>query len=233
MRDMLRWTVPFILWNGLCLFLAGKLKRDAGVPTGYSRKIFHFLIFFSSCVIQWQWGLSRLCLFGVCTTAVLAWALIKGHGHLLYEALAREKDEPRRTLFIISPYLATLTGGLLSNFLFGRAAMAGYLVAGMGDAVGEIVGTQLGRHRYRVFSPSGVQSWRSVEGSLGVGLVSTLALLLVWHWGWSVEYSPHNILLAGAVGVACAVMEGISPHGWDNLTMQLLPAACTVWLLGN
>ena len=50
---------------------------------------------------------------------------------MLYEAIAREKDEPRRTFFVLLPYFTTLAGGLASNILFGPFAVAGYLVTGV------------------------------------------------------------------------------------------------------
>jgi len=47
--------------------------------------------------------------FGAATSLVIAYALARGDGHYMYEALAREKDAPHRTRFIVEPYLATLS----------------------------------------------------------------------------------------------------------------------------
>lgn len=102
----------------------------------------------------------------MCSLVVLC--CIQGPGDLLYEALAREADAPRRSWFVILPWLTTLVGGLLSNVLFSNLAIAGYLVTGMGDAIGEPVGVRFGRHPYKAWSLTAVRATRSLEGSLAV-----------------------------------------------------------------
>jgi phytol kinase len=209
------------------LHLAGALKRDRGWRTGYTRKVFHFLVFTTAAGVQVLLGVAELFCFGAGTSAVLLYAIARGDGDLLYEAIARESDAPRRTYFIVVPYVATLAGGLLSNAAFGSAAIFGYLVAGLGDAVGEPVGTRFGRHRYRVPSARGVVSHRSVEGSVAVFAVSLLAI------------GAAQLALKGAVGepltlsalaLAVTLVEAISPHGWDNLTLQVVPSALGWWM---
>ena len=163
----------------------------------------------------------------MCTVAVFA-AVWRGPGSLLYEAIARPQDAPHRTFFIVVPYLATLAGGLVSNLVFGPAALAGYLVTGLGDAIGEPVGTMWGAHRYRVRSLSSVPATRSLEGSAAVLVMSAAALLLtaaaspVIALTWAA--APGILLIAGA----SALVEAVSPHGWDNFTMQVVPTAL-VW----
>jgi dolichol kinase len=134
-------------------------------------------------------------------------------GNMLFEAMAREKDEPHRTFFILVPYFTTLIGGLVSNILFGSIAVAGYLVTGLGDAIGEPAGTMFGKHHYRVRSLSSVPATRSVEGSTAVFIMSVIAL------GMAAAVSPYIIL--PALGVlkllfiagACTLAEALSPHG--------------------
>jgi phytol kinase len=41
-----------ILWSWICLRFAGYLKLGKGCRTGYTRKVFHFLIFTSVVIIQ-------------------------------------------------------------------------------------------------------------------------------------------------------------------------------------
>jgi phytol kinase len=218
---------PSLLLAWAYLRAAGWLKRDRGWRTGYTRKVFHFLVFTTAAAVQAGLGFSVLAVFGAATSLVIAWAVLCGEGHVLYEAMARESDAPRRTLFIVTPYAATLLGGVLANAFFGDAAVYGYLVAGLGDAAGEPAGTRFGRHRYRVPSAGGVVAYRSWEGSAAVFAVSLVALVLA-------------ALLAGAgvpgfgtlalVALAATAVEALSPHGWDNLTMQLVPAALAAYL---
>jgi len=222
---------PGLAWSFAALWFAGWLQRR-GTRTGYTRKVFHFAIFTTVAVLEWRLGTPAVCLFGAtCTLAVFA-AVWKGPGSVLYEAIARPQDAPHRTLFIVAPYLATLVGGLVSNLAFGPAAVAGYLVTGLGDAVGEPVGTMFGAHRYRVRSLSAVPATRSLEGSAAVFAMSGLALVLAGALspavalGWA---AAPKVLVIAAVS---AVVEAGSPHGWDNLTMQVVPTAMAwAWLV--
>jgi len=211
------------------LRLAGGLKRDRGWRTGYTRKVFHFLVFTTAAALQAALGVRALAVFGGTTSLVIAYAVLRGDGDVLYEAMARESDAPHRTWFIAVPYFATLAGGVVANSFFGGAALFGYLVAGLGDAIGEPVGTRFGRHRYRVPSVAGVVAYRSWEGSLAVFAVSLAAVAVA------------SLLVLGTLGawlplvaiaLVAALVEALSPHGWDNLTMQVVPAGLAAALLG-
>lgn len=210
------------------LYVAGRLKRNRAWPTGYTRKVFHFLVFTTAASVQMRFGLGALLVFGAATSAVIFYALLRGEGHVLFEAMARESDAPWRARFVIVPYIATLVGGLASNLLFGGAAVVGYLVAGLGDAVGEPVGTRFGRHRYRVPTLGGAPSFRSWEGSLAVFAVSFAGVLLVQTMAREPAGGLVSILIIALVSTA---VEAVSPHGWDNLTMQLVPSALAAYLL--
>jgi phytol kinase len=213
-----------LLWAYLCLYFAGYLKRIKGLKTGYTRKTFHFLIFTSAVAVQRVWGTPILCLFGGMTTLVVFYAIFRGEGHLLYEAMARENDTPHRTHYIVVPYLATLIGGLTSNILFGPVAVVGYMVAGLADAIAEPVGTRFGKHRYRVPSFRRVKSTRSLEGSAAVFLACLPAITLGALLCPDLALTSRSFLTVPLLAVACTVLEGVSPHGWDNATMQVIPA---------
>ena len=110
--------------------------------------------------------------------------------------------------------------------------MAGYLVTGLGDAIGEPVGTRFGKHVYRVRSLSSVPATRSVEGSAAVFVMSAMALAVAAavspEIGLSGGFGAAKVL---AIAAASAVVEAVSPHGWDNLTMQIVPTAMAwAWL---
>ena len=216
-----------LAWAYACLAFAGWLKRAKSLRTGYTRKVFHFLIFTSVVAIHSAWGTPAVCLFGGMATMVIIYAILRGDGHPLYEAMAREKDAPHRTHFIVAPYFATLIGGLASNILFGRAAVVGYLVAGLGDAIGEPVGTRFGRHTYAVPSLRGAPSTRSWEGSAAVFLASWLALAVALRISPALHSHPFAPLTLMALAAVSAVVEAVSPHGWDNATMQIVPTFLT------
>jgi phytol kinase len=213
-----------LAWAAACLLAAGILKARLKLKTGYTRKVFHFLIFGTVVVIHWLWGTPGVCLFGGMTTVVIAYALLKGSGHIMYEAMARETDAPRRTYYIVIPYFATLIGGLLTNILFPATAVFGYLVTGLGDAVAEPVGTRFGKHKYRVPSAGGVRATRSVEGSSAVFIASALALTACLALSPQFDLSGGALLIILLVSFASTVVEAVSPHGWDNTTLQVVPA---------
>jgi phytol kinase len=218
-------------WALACLAFAGSMKRYKGLPTGYTRKIFHFLIFFTVSLIQWRWGTPSVCLFGGMTSLVIALAIFLGSGNLLYEAMAREKDAPHRTHFIVVPYFATLIGGLAGNILFGPIAMVGYLVTGLGDAVGEPVGTRFGKHTYNVPSLASVKAVRSWEGSAAVLIMCMVAIVSAISLLPELSFSWRSMMTVPALGLICALVEAVSPHGWDNMTMQLIPTFLATWML--
>ena len=222
---------PFLLWAYFCLSFAGYLKTKRGVRTGYTRKIFHILIFLSVTVLNLIWGLKIVCLFGGMTTLVIAFALVKGEGHPLYEAMARETDAPHRTYYIVVPYFATLIGGIASNILVGPVAVVGYLVGGLGDAAGEPVGTRWGKHKYFPPSFSSFKSTRSFEGSLGVLIISILAITLAVAFTPQLHFTLKAAAMIPLIGFTSATIEAVSPHGWDNATMQIAPSVLAFMLL--
>jgi phytol kinase len=219
-----------LAWSFSALWCSGWLQRR-GTRTGYTRKVFHFLIFTTVAALQWRLGTPAVCLFGAACSIAVFTAVWLGPGHVLYDAIARPSDAPHRTLFVVVPYLATLIGGVASNLAFGPVAAAGYLVTGLGDAIGEPVGTMFGAHRYRVRSLSSVPATRTLEGSAAVFLMSTAALLVAAGASPEITLGHFAVGKVLAIGMASAIVEAVSPHGWDNLTMQIVPSALAwAWL---
>ncbi|MCB0276444.1 MAG: hypothetical protein KDI06_16630 [Calditrichaeota bacterium] len=216
--------VLYAIWGGGVLWFSGFLKVCLHLNTGYTRKIAHFAIFLTAFAIQSAGEMSSLFLFGAIASLFIAAGLLLGDGNFFYEAIAREKDRPHQRYYIVVPYLATIVGGLLGTWLFGKAALFGYLVAGLGDAAGEPVGTRWGKHRYSVPALSAVRATRSLEGSAAVWLVSTAAILGAALLTFDLPPTPGVLGKVLLIGFVAAVVEAISPHGWDNATMQLLPA---------
>jgi phytol kinase len=221
-----------LIVSSAALWFAGWLKQRRRLATGYSRKVFHLLVFASVSCAQLIGGLPLVCVFGAMTTLVLGYTVMRGDGHPFYEALAREADAPRRTYYIVTPYVATLVGGLLSNLLSGRAALIGYLVCGLGDAAGEPVGTRWGRHWYTVPALRGsATARRSLEGSAGVFIVSVAAVCLGVAALAGARHVRQTWAALLAVALASTLVEAVSPHGWDNATMQLVPSLLAAALL--
>ena len=174
LSDVALGAVLALVWSYSCLSFAGYLKTRMRLRTGYTRKLFHALIFISAVVVQAFGGFVAVCVFGLMVSLVVGLAVVRGPNDRLYEALAREQDGPARTYYIVVSYFATLIGGLASNILFGPLALVGYLVGGLGDAAGEPVGTRWGRHRYLTKA----RGTKTLEGSIAVLIASALALLI-------------------------------------------------------
>ena len=210
-------------------WLAGHLRVSTGIRTPYTRKVFHFVIFTIASAVQLWKGLPAVMLFGAIVALVVLHAVARGEGDPLYEAMARPSDAPHASLFVLVPLATTAMGGVLSNALFGPTAFVGYLVSGWGDAVGEPVGTAWGRHRYSVPSLAGVPATRSLEGSAAVFIAGAVASAL----GLVVSgFAPGRALVVGlCCGTVGAVVEAVSHHGTDNLTIQLATAGTAYFLL--
>jgi phytol kinase len=217
-----------LAWSLASLWFAGWLKRN-GVKTGYTRKVFHFLIFGTAAALQWSLGTPAVCLFGGLCSLVIFFAVWRGAGNPLYEAIAREKDEPHRTFFVLVPYSTTLIGGLVTNILFGPIALVGYLVTGLGDAIAEPIGTRFGRHAYRVPSLSSVPATRTIEGSAAVFFMSAVALALAAILSPKIAFFSLGLVKVLAIAFVCTITEAVSPHGWDNAALQIVPCAL-VWM---
>jgi len=203
--------------------------RGRGVRIPYTRKVFHFVIFTGAAVANARWGLPGTNVYGAVVAALVLAAVVGGEGNALYEALARETDRPRRSLFVVVPLVMTAVGGVASAVIAGPYAGVGYLVAGWGDAVGEPVGSRWGRHRYRVPSLGGVPAQRSLEGSAAVFLAAWLAAVVALH-GLGVGAGLVTVALACALAGAAA--EAVSNHGLDNLTVQIVASGVARLLLG-
>ena len=224
-EDFLTYGVPALLLAYGFLGVAAVLRSRCDVPTAYTRKVFHFLVFFTAALAEVVAGTRVLCLFGAMVSIGVLHALLRGKGHPFYEALARQKDAPRRSYYIVAPYLATLLGGVASHVFFGAAALYGFLVTGLADAVAEPVGARWGKRWYRVPARGGVIATRSYEGSLAVFLAAVLAISLgVWLTGGHI-LAPQRFASMFGIAIACTLVEAFSPHGWDNATLQLTASA--------
>ena len=220
--------VGALLWSYACLLFAGYLRLKCEVWTGYTRKVFHVLIFVSAVLVHAFNGFLAVCLFGSMVSIVVGHAVFAGPGHILYEAIARERDGHRRTQLVIIPYFATLIGGLTSSVLFGPLAIVGYLVGGLGDAAGEPIGTRWGRHH---FTPNG--STKTFEGSIGVVIASLVALVIATVIRPEFHFDLRALFVIPLIAVVCGFVEAFSPRGWDNVPMQIVPTFMAAVFLVN
>lgn len=226
------WRVGFLVlaavtltWSYGCLTFAAYLRTDRHLPSGYTRKVFHVLIFLSAVLVHFIGGFTAVCVFGTMVSFVVAHAVLAGPGNRLYEAIAREKDGTRRTYFIVIPYFATLIGGLISSIFFGPLAVVGYLVGGLGDAAGEPVGTRWGKRKLAL------HPMKTVEGSVGVVAASIIALSIAVAIQPQLRFDLQSAITIPVIALVCALIEALSPRGWDNVPMQIVPTFLAAVLL--
>jgi len=240
-----RWPLPsvreWVIWFPIALVLAAVsgyitalLKAKYHLPAGYSRKIFHFIVFTSAGVVGAVGGFTAVQAFGAGIGIVILFAVLRGDKSILFRSVSRPSDVPHERGYVLIPFLMTALGGLTSNLLFGRLALIGYIAAGWGDALGEPVGIRWGRHTYRAPTLTGIRCVRSIEGSLAVCFGSLLGVAGALHLvfgltGWNL------FAVSAAVALSTALVEALSFHGLDNLTVQIFAtgtAALAVKILG-
>ena len=235
---LLKWNLPSLAvlafgafltlaWSYSCLSFAGYLRTKIALRTGYTRKIFHALIFLSAVIAHALGGFVGVCVFGTMVSLVVGLAVLRGPGDRQYAALAREQDGAARTYYIVISYFATMIGGLASNILFGPLAVVGYLVGGLGDAAGEPAGTRWGRHRYS----SRASGAKTFEGSIAVLIASVVALLIAVAITPELHFDLRSAIALPLIAVVCTLVEAFSPRGWDNVPMQVVPTLLVAFLL--
>lgn len=228
-HSLILYLFPITLFlSVLYLRIAGYLRVKKNWRVGFTRKLFHFLVFSTAVVYKFYFSIPGVFILGWAVTAVVFYALWKGEKSVGFKALARPKDAPYEKRYIIYPYLATFAGGVVVNMFFEPpAVMAAFLVAGLGDAIGEPVGTLWGKHPYKVPSWGGISSVRTLEGSSAVYLVCFLSMFYVAYMH-GVDVSFWVVMAAAVIP---ALVEAISPHGWDNFTLQLSGAISFEYIL--
>ncbi len=219
----------FIIYTALWVNYVGKKSVYAGVATAYTRKMFHFAIFFAAGILQITGGFPLVATFGGIVVLFILYAILRGRQFAFYQALARPKDTPHRTFFIVTPLLMTAFGGIVNNIFFGDLAAVGIFVTGCGDAIAEVVGQKFGRHRFSVPSLLGVKCKKTVEGTISIALVSAIAAMCLLGY---IGVGFNDLLVIGTlVGLGSAVIELISFHGIDNFTVQVASSALAFYLL--
>lgn len=219
-----------VILGSLFGWLTGYLKDRFLLKTGYSRKMFHFIIFTIAAIVGLTAGFQAVQVFGVAIGIVVMRAVVQGEKNPLFRAVARSTDAPYEKYYIVIPFLMTAAGGLLSNIIFGKLAVVGYVVTGWGDAVGEPAGTRWGKHKYRVPTLTGIQCYRSLEGSLAVFFASLTGSFIVLYFGFHLPVDT-GFLAALSVAVISTLVEAITFHSLDNLTLQIAASGTALFIL--
>ena len=95
---------------------------------------------------------------------------------------------------------------------------AGILPMAYGDSAASLIGNEYGRRRYNLVAS------KSLEGSIAMffGSLLSVAIGLVFFSRFY-QFQVSNLILATiAVAAVTTVAEGVSPKGFDNLTVPIL-----------
>lgn len=203
--------------------LAGRLKLAGLVRTGDARKLNHVTALVGGSLI-FGWApneTARLsCYAGMAIAFLLLVLVCVFHDHRLchgmFRGYARESDAPHEGFHVWFSWLVSIVGLLCIDLVFWDMTItrtAG-LVLGVADGLAEPIGVRWGAMKYRVPSlVGGKSSVRSLEGSSAV-FTTTLVVILGTQGMTAVG-------LALTVALAVTIVEAVSPHGLDNLTIPL------------
>jgi dolichol kinase len=95
---------------------------------------------------------------------------------------------------------------------------AGIIPMAYGDGVASIVGRKLGKRKYKLMAE------KSLEGSMAMFLVSLVGLVFcITYFSMFYQFAVFSKTAATlAAAVVATVVEGVSPMGFDNLTVPAL-----------
>lgn len=207
------------------------LRRLFGIKPDLTRKFIH--------ISAGMWVFGVLLLFKHWQIGIIPFATFITINYLLYRyrivgAMDTEDSSPGTVYFAIS---VTLLFGLFwrpdGPVDYVPIAVAGIMAMTWGDALAALIGKRFGRHQYQV--GSSVRSW---EGSLAMFLASGTAMFLVLLLLPSSFLSPLAVSVGGERALFTALIsagfatlvEAISPHGTDNLSVPLV-AAGVIWAI--
>ena len=112
-------------------------------------------------------------------------------------------------------------GVLFKNPYYGAV---GALVMGYGDGFAAILGDQYGKHVYHIRG-----SKKSIEGSAAMFVFSFLVTIIILFLEFHTLNGLH-FLIAFLVAVVSTLIEGITPLGFDNITVPIISTFFYIWM---
>ena len=210
------------LYAGALLIIGEVLHRHFEIPNDITRKVVH--------IGAGMWIFGVLALFDTWQYGVIPFATFIGLNYFFYrvklfKGIDSETGSPGTVYFAIAITLMSLVfwrpQGPIDH---APAIVAGVMTMTWGDALAALIGKRFGKRRYTIND-----STRSYEGSavmFGVSLVVIGLSLSLLPGSSLTPYadlpSTSAIVLATLAGAAIAtVVEALSPHGTDNLTVPI------------
>lgn len=224
-------TSIFAILNILFVVILMRIRVHFRLNPKTSRKIYHIFIFTAAWFIQTFFGFYMLVILaGVILLMAFDMLFIKKDKSLILSMSATSTHFFGKTKnwHMTVPFCMTALGGIFTNTLFMPFAPIGYLVAGWGDAAGNIAGQKFGKHFYSLKFLGKYRVEKTIEGSIGVYIFSVLAIVIgLSFFGISFLFS---LLIAIFAGLIITLVEAMSPLYSDNLTIQLI-TALLLWMV--
>jgi dolichol kinase len=217
----------FVLAVVATWLVTGALKAANRLPCDVARKVNHVLALAGGAA--WLgWLPEAKARASICAAAVVLVGLVavvcafrrRALVRWAFLANTRRTDAPHEAFYFWSSWVISAGGLVGVHFLFGDVIVTrtAALLVGIGDGIAEPIGRRIGRHKYRVRSLTGTVAVRSLEGSAAV-FVGCLAVLLAC-------FGSGTLVAAALLALLLTVVEAVSPHGLDNLTIPVVAAFC-------
>jgi dolichol kinase len=229
-------------WPRVLVFLAaavgvwvvtGALKAAGKLPCDIARKINHVLAL-AGGAIWFGWlphpvaRASAVAVCGFLIPLIVVVCVMRDRAPFRYAFLAntRKSDLPHEAFYFWSSWLVSMVGLAAVELVFDNLVVTrtATLLVGIGDGVAEPIGRRLGRRRFRVPSlRAGKPAARSLEGSAAFFLGCLLTLFAC--------FGTRPVAVVAGLALLLTVVEAVSPHGLDNLTIPVAAALALAPLL--
>jgi dolichol kinase len=223
-------------------YALGMWVQKRNVKVNYTRKIFHFTLFFLpiylAANIPFQPSLYTTALSGIIFLACISTLSepFRSRSQFLATAFAavdRPEDRPYTLLWVSTQVLATYAVLLVALIVLSKYEKTvliyiTVLIAGIGDGLAEPVGVRFGKRKYQVKALFTDRKYtRSIEGSLCVLLSGILAVVILQNHLVGSQF----LLALFVIPITMTLAEAWSPHTWDGPFLYLSGGASTVLIL--
>jgi len=212
------------------------------VKVNYTRKIIHFLFFFTPLYLETILPFEASTFTFACsglTYIVFLFLLckpIRSKSRFIstvFASIDRPEDRPYTITWIWTQLVATyIVLAIMLRWLgvYDKQILIliTVLVNAVGDGLAEPVGVRFGKHKYRTRALFVDRTYtRSLEGSMCVFLSGIVAVLL-----FSEHLTPVQVNIALLIiPIAMTLAEAFSPHTWDGPFLYLAGGVSTVMVL--
>ena len=215
------------------IVVAETLHRVWNISQDLTRKLVHvgagmWVFGVLALFDRWQWGVLPFATF------IIANYLF--HRYRVFKAMDAEQSTLGTVYFALAiTVLFSLLCRPQGPVDHASIAVAGTMALTWGDAAAALVGQNVGRHQYRVWGSQ--RSWEGSAALVVVAAVAIFATLTLLPGSWLSPHSPlvgsGTALLAAALGAgSAALVEALSPHGTDNLSVPFAAAAVVLLVVG-